>query len=474
MIYPFIYTRTKYHDFRVVTYNQVSKLPNEYIIQCRSIACAAINASTTQLSTPTWILVKNKELILWGIACSNSLLGHKSDDEESRPVRGFFGIIIKGKCGSLPFGMSFFKQLYDQYVTPIWEALSSSKEVSAPFDIAFGEDIIHAAKAENEINYDTTKSAIFPWRNNFRGLFETILSDKGNNSLAVNIHDRCQAIFGNFSFMNVIMSHDSNQKIVEYIPIKGRVDKSQPDKSNLNNQFYCYEEDANSGTQCEELSSPSENHLNPNEKLLNKCYLKYGVYIFLVLICLLFVVKGPSIWEKILLSKQPQEKEFNCDRSDIFPYENVNKPSPFLITRKPMLNVSDVEPGEVYEINYESSSKITRVSTSDSWIRIITPLHQLPQSGIIKIIFTPLANGERKGAIYVYNKEGKKLIVPVSQTTSVKHDNGVNGTGTSYNGDKKSSKGPNAILINRNVSEETKPHPNGVIESTETVESIKH
>ncbi len=78
------------------------------------------------LDVPKWILIKGKDLIVWGICCNNKILcNEKHLDPGNRSVRGFFAMIISDYSMEddirLPFDINYFKQLYATEVEPYWD-----------------------------------------------------------------------------------------------------------------------------------------------------------------------------------------------------------------------------------------------------------------------------------------------------------------------------------------------------------------
>lgn len=309
MIYPFIYTRTKFHDYRVLSFGLLQDLPSCFVGECRAIARAAIDASNVQLQTPSWVLVKTNEAILWGMACCNRLLGSQFTDKESCPVRGFFGIILSPDSNALPFDLAFFKRLYEVYVSPIWEVAASDEEVTTLFDIPFGSTQLLASKKEAEINFSTSISRFFPWQENEADYISTVLATKGCNSIATNIHERKQALAigrNNFSFQNVIMANDSKQPQKEDVAIKELYQETitSHDKILEEKKIKLHGNDSKEHFDSELLSSKEDICA---ELMSKKTKTTYGLYIFFGLVCLIFLFIGRNIWEVISSDKSTVE-----------------------------------------------------------------------------------------------------------------------------------------------------------------------
>lgn len=78
------------------------------------------------LRIPKWILYKDYNFLVWGICCENRLLASRPLEatHKSRPVRGFFAIVIsdfKVEELSLPFDINYFRDLYHNEVEKYWD-----------------------------------------------------------------------------------------------------------------------------------------------------------------------------------------------------------------------------------------------------------------------------------------------------------------------------------------------------------------
>lgn len=215
MIYPFIYTRTKYHDYRVVTSDLLKGLSATVIKTGIDVARAMIDADNSQLESPSWVLFRKSSCTLWGMAIVNKSLGSKYMDKCNRPVRGFFGLIFDEKVDSLPYDTVFFKQLYNLYVAPIWESLQQDAQVNTALtnlNYNVGRVITPTARLCDEINTHGGRSRLFSANHDSTFLIEMVLSSSSDISIATNIHNRSQGIaFGRSrnSFNNIVMSEES-------------------------------------------------------------------------------------------------------------------------------------------------------------------------------------------------------------------------------------------------------------------------
>lgn len=422
MLYPFIYTRTKFHDYRVVTSKSLRGVPNTIVHFATEIARTLIDAENEQLTDPTWTLVKKDGYILWGLATVNKTLGDQSQDKYRRPARGFFGFITDGTISKLPFSVSFFKELYAKYVLPIWESYDQTEQVAESMPAISGFDFIEkSSKLKNEINVDKGICRIFPNTSESKSLIEAVFTSVEDCSITTNVHSKKQCVeFGKdkISFTNAVMSSDSkvNRTLDETVFVPKKTDDIIIDPV-IENEIV---------TRKEAVCSICGSTVNANEnvcegcknKQQNKKYLKYGLYGFIALICLMLMFNGPSIWKKVLSSKHPQEKvQIEEDRTENHS-GRIKSDSYFLKTTKHEVNVSDANLDDVFMIAYESSSVISRVNSSNNWIKIITPSQQFSKKGIIEFMCEPLTRGHREGAICLTNEDGIKTTIPIYQSVS--------------------------------------------------------
>lgn len=421
MIYPFIYTRTKYHDYRVVSSKSLGGLHRSFVHLATEIARTLIDVENKKLDDPSWTLVKKDGYILWGMAVVNKALGNLSQDKEKRPVRGFFGFISDNQISRLPYGVSYFKELYEKYVIPIWDSYEQTEQVMANMPAISGLDFIEkSSRLNNEINVEDSICRIFPSAVESKLLIEDVFAASCDCSIATNIHGKKQVVeFGKdrISFANAVISSDSSLKGSEDIKVFVLKERSAviTDLSNGNNivtagQKHC----PLCGSpifQSENVCSTCKNHQR------KKKHLKYGLYVFMAIICLMLMFNGNSIWEKILSPKHQQEKVYNEEDKQKGQEGRINTPSSFLTTTKQKVNVSDAK-DDIFKFAYESSSLITQVEPTDNWIRIMTSPQQFSEKGIIEFTCDPLLQGRREGAICITNDEGIKTIIPIYQTVS--------------------------------------------------------
>lgn len=421
MLYPLIYTRTKYHDYRIVTSKSIVGLPHSVIHSFTEVVRTMIDAENNQLKEPSWALMKKNGYTLWGMAVLNDVLGDDNKDKYNRPARGFFGFISDSSINKLPYSISYFKEIYKVYVMPIWNSPEQTEQISCQLPSMSGEEFItKSSLLNNDINGELGKCRIFPCGSNCKGLIEAAFASFEECSIATNIHKKsCCIEFGKdkLSFMNVVGASDSGIRDIQDIKVHV---KETPIKINENP----FEDDPkpveeNTCAQCGSLIFGDET-LCPEckKKQQNKRILKYGLYGFITLMCIVLFLKGPSIWETILSPKHTHEIVKYEDEIKTSEVHHGYKTEPFLKTRKSEFNIQDADFDQPFEIQYQSSSILKKAQPTEGWIRILTPQNQYSQKGVITFVCEPLDNEARVGQIRLVNEEGKELSITIHQSTT--------------------------------------------------------
>lgn len=432
MLYPFIYTRSMYHDYRVVTSESLRGMPRTIVHFMTEIARTLIDADNHQLSEPTWALVKKDGFLLWGIAIANKTLSDQSQDKYKRPVRGFFGFIADSQVARLPYEVSYFKTLYKTYVLPIWDAYGQTEQVTVNIPPISGFDFIEkSSRLNDEINVDDSICRVFPNTSESKLLIEAVFAAPGDCSIATNIHRTKQCVeFGkeHSSFTNAVMASDSNISKIDDIKV------FVPEEIPVIPDDICIEN--NNDTKDESLSSLCGDLMYDTESVFTNCknkqnnkkYLKYGLYGFMAFLCLIFVMKGSSIWEKILSPDTSHGTVISDDKRDGYVRDDFDDAAAFLNIHEPEVSIYDAGSEDTIIIRYESSSSITQVTTDDNWIKIITRPLQFSRQGKIEIVCEHLAQGKREGAVCITNKEGIKTVIPIYQISNNNVERVITGT----------------------------------------------
>ena len=297
-----------YYDFRVVTSKSLTGVPRTIVHLATDIARTLIDAENNQLEEPTWVLVKKDGFLLWGMSALNKVLGEPNQDKEKRPTRGFFGFITDSNIAKLPYSISYFKRLYETYVVPIWDSYEQLYQIIGNAPEISGSDFIEkSSRLNDEINTDDCICRIFPSSSECKSLIEAVFSYNGDCSIATNVHRKRQCVeFGkdNISFTNAVMSSDSGQKALEDVTVF--VPHEIPKVTDIANDtpLENHSNDIQNNPVCPICGSSVYNYgdicANCKNEQRNKKFMKYGLYGFLALICLLLYLKGPGIWKVVL------------------------------------------------------------------------------------------------------------------------------------------------------------------------------
>lgn len=462
MLYPFIYTRSMHHDFRVVTSKSLTGVPRTIVHLATDIARTLIDAEDNQLEEPTWVLVKKDGFLLWGMSALNKVLGELNQDKEKRPTRGFFGFISDSNIAKLPYSISYFKRLYETYVVPIWDSYAQMDQIVCNMPEILGYDFIEkSSRLCTDINTEESICRFFPGTTECKSLIEAVFSYNGNCSIATNIHRKKQCVeFGedNISFTNAVMSSDSKLSNIEDVKVIVTNEIIDSPKYDMPDEEHI--DDINDEPVCPICGSPVSDYgnicTNCKKRQQNKEFMKFGLYGFMVLICLLLYFEGPDIW-KMILSPEQSEVPVLLDVAD------VNTTSPFLNTSKSEITIQDAAQDDVFRIEYNSSSNITKVVSHNNWIRIVTPTEHFSKKGIIEFTCATPSGEQRDGSILLTNRDGIEIVITIHQTISINGSEADNGS--SVVNSKENNEIPGELTMDSSANEENN---NSKISSIET------
>lgn len=475
MLYPFIYTRTKYHDYRVVTSKAQAGVPHSVVELFTEVARTMIDAENEQLEKPSWALVKKEGYTLWGMAILNETLSGKNSDKNKdktrRPVRGFFGFISDTSISKLPYDISFFKELYATYVSPIWDSYEQLEQISCQLpSMSGGEFITKSSMLHNEINVDSGVARIIPYGSDCKGLIEAVFSYVKECSIATNVHRKSQCIeFGKdrMSFMNVVGASDSGIRDKKDIKVYVKKEPVIVHEDQVKDDSKPFEESIFTGCGDPLFGEGDPGAECKDEKKGNR-YLKYGLYGFIAIVCLLLIFNGPSIWEAILTPNHTHENVEHEEEIETTERGQVYKTDPFLKTVKSEFNIQDVEFGQRFEIQYYSSSVLKEVQPSEGWIHILPPRILYSQTGVITFVCDPLGHAARDGQIRLVNEEGEESSITIHQSITAPAGDGFSVEEGKANQTEKSTR---AGLRDVKLGDETPNSPSSntdEIDNTET------
>lgn len=470
MMLPFIYTGTRNHDFRVVTSKMLKDVPRAVELRFEEVARTMIDADDSQLVEPSWTLVKIDGYVLWGMSVLNTIIGDKCLDDDKRPVRGFFGFISDASISRLPYSIAYFKELYATYVTPIWDTYEQTEQINCQIPPIYSDEFItKSSLLKDDINVDLGRCLIFPYGSDCKGLIEAVFSSFEDCSIATNIHKKSRCIeFGKdkLSFMNVVGASDSGirgiQDIKVYVKKEPIMINGDPDKEDVN---------LVEGSSCTQCGKP----VFGDDVMCSECkdksqkekHLKYGLYGFIAIVCLVLIFKGPSIWEAILSPKHAHEFVDHKDEIESPETSYVNKTNSFLRTRKSEFPIQDADIDQPFYIQYQSSSNLSEVQPSEGWIQILTLKDEYSREGVIKFVCEKLNQGARDGKIRLINEEGEVVYIKIHQTISNQAGDQYNLKGPANKRDNPTTSGLQKIILGDENS--TPPSPN--IEEKENTET---
>ena len=119
----FCYTRGKNLDYTDFAYP--AGVHRNILNDARDMAMTILGDRVKRnLSVPKWILLKDREYVVWGVCCYNEVLSPgRGKDITGTLVRGFFGLIMTdiGKARlKVPYDLSYFRRLYSLEVESHW------------------------------------------------------------------------------------------------------------------------------------------------------------------------------------------------------------------------------------------------------------------------------------------------------------------------------------------------------------------
>lgn len=214
----YCYTRGEFPDYRNFA---IPDNLNSKEIETVKMIVKPIVDSPSALTEPVWVLYKTNKIIVWGICCFNNELSNQYHiDGAKRQVTGFFAISISDYSIvelSLPFDISFFKELYKTDVEPYWFCRENEDHTSHKNNL--GNDFYRSIKAsENKylslLNTDLFVSKRFG-ESNIEGVLSSALT-VDTISLVVGYDGTINAPNAKVPVMNSIME-GAREKVV---PVK--------------------------------------------------------------------------------------------------------------------------------------------------------------------------------------------------------------------------------------------------------------
>lgn len=211
--YLFCYTRTKNIDYRNVYSVDASICPQPIQELFLGRISALLNKTADEnLKDSVYVYFRQDDIILYGIACLNSVLSADFCLEKTNGrVRGFFGIIEKTNdvVQAIPYSLEFYIKLYEKYIVPKWSSFTfhynENIALSIPIDVS---DCVIKPLAESSLNNDLNICRLFFSPRLSKKCLSEALAHKGNMSIAIGISDKEQVTEDNFPLMNATLKND--------------------------------------------------------------------------------------------------------------------------------------------------------------------------------------------------------------------------------------------------------------------------
>lgn len=208
--YIFCYTRTKNIDYRNIYGVDASICPQPIQdMYLGRISALLNNTADEDLKDPVYVYFRQDDLILYGIACLNSVLSADYCLEKTNGrVRGFFGIIEKTNdvVQTIPYSLDFYIKLYEKYIVPKWSSFTFHYNENIELDIPINvSKVVINPLSGGTLNNDLNICRVFLSPRLSKKLLSEALAYKGNMSIAIGISDREQVIEDNFPLMNATL-----------------------------------------------------------------------------------------------------------------------------------------------------------------------------------------------------------------------------------------------------------------------------
>lgn len=171
----FVYSRLERLDYRLIYAPSKEMLAepirNEFIDFAREVINVD-NVLNGDIETLRWSIIKRENIVMVGIGCANSQLGTSNKDFAGRNVRGFFGVVINTPNQNPITALCdvrFYQNLYDLFITPLWNTTDQRKANSICAETNIGEMESIDFKSI-DVNIDNSKIKVFPQNISFKDI----------------------------------------------------------------------------------------------------------------------------------------------------------------------------------------------------------------------------------------------------------------------------------------------------------------
>lgn len=210
----FVYTRNYDNDYKSIISPSEDFCPQEirkkFLVQARGIINVEQFDDPLDNKSIRWLYSRKSDFILWGIGINNNVLSDDyNKDFTGRMVRGFFGIVIDGKCDDivLPYDIAFFRDFYTKHIVPLWMA-DREQFTRHSVEVDFNETDYNVLRANGsfaiKLNFDSQKSVILGDVNDEQA-FQSVLASKKDCSLVVGFSSKPHAFCKDYTYMNSIV-----------------------------------------------------------------------------------------------------------------------------------------------------------------------------------------------------------------------------------------------------------------------------
>lgn len=239
--YLYCYTRTKHIDYRHVFGLSHAMCPEEVQeIFTKRIRAILNQTDDSNLLTPVFVFFRERDYVLYGVICLNSVLSSEYCNEKTNGrVRGFMGIVSDTSYKSidyLPLSIDFYKELYNRHIVPVWESYTFQYENDKIIDMSDFpiSKRIEPSKKISCINIRKNCCRLFSNAWNGEILLSEALCINENISIALNIDDERQVTMSDYyPLMNAQMKYPISGSF-EDIKVQYRCEECQ----NLVDELY--------------------------------------------------------------------------------------------------------------------------------------------------------------------------------------------------------------------------------------------
>jgi len=256
--------------------------------------------------TPTWLLVKEQNCLLWGMAVANCQLTEKDfcNDQLGRNLVCFCGVVFCNIDDSvrLPFSVNAFTSAFESFMSEHFRdyVQTTMRNVAFPFDGSL-ESIV-CMPDSRMLNTDKSVCRIFPYSTDRKRLVAESLSTSADISLVIDAAPELQLYNDSCVFVqNAIIR---NYEKAENIVVKKKEEhkekpKERPRVSDSNDYDKDDKEIQHKEEECKcRICGKQTEHVNEDgvcldceEKLKRKKTIRYFCIGFFVIVSVLCVIK---------------------------------------------------------------------------------------------------------------------------------------------------------------------------------------